>query len=77
MNVNGAFGGLLQSLISLLPLSPFAPVLQQFQQLPFLGYLNWFFPVRGCLTVMAGWLLAVAVFYSYSVIARWVKLIGD
>lgn len=77
MEVQGAFGGLIQSLISVLPTSPFAPVLEQFEDLPFLGYLNWFFPVRGCLTVMAAWLVAVAAFYLYSVIARWVKLIGD
>lgn len=77
MEVQGAFGGLIQSLISVLPTSPFAPVLEQFEDLPFLGYLNWFFPVRGCLTVMAAWLVAVAAFYLFSVIARWVKLIGD
>lgn len=77
MNVGDAFKGLLQNLINVLPASPFAPFIEQFSNLPYLGYLNWFFPVRGCLSVMAAWLAAVTLFYIYSVIARWVKLIGD
>lgn len=77
MSIGEALGGLVQRIVSVLPRSPFQDVLEQFSQLPFLGYLNWFFPVRACLTVMAGWLVAIAAFYLYSVIARWVKLIGD
>ena len=77
MDIKTAFNGLIDDVISALPLSPFASVLDQFEMLPWLGYLNWFFPVRACLTVMSGWLVAVASFYLFSVIARWVKLIGD
>lgn len=77
MNIGDAWKGLLQNLINVLPTSPFAPFLEQFSDIPALGYLNWFFPVRGCLTVMAAWLAAVTLFYIYSVVARWVKLIGD
>lgn len=77
MNIGDAFKGLISSIVQLLPASPFAPFLAQFAQLPYLGYLNWFIPVRGCLQVMAAWLTAVTLFYLYSVVARWVKLIGD
>lgn len=77
MNIGDAFKGLIQNIISLLPTSPFAPFIQEFSSLPFLGYLNWFFPVRACLTVMAAWLSAITLFYIYSVVMRWVKLIGD
>lgn len=77
MKVSDVWSGLLQRLIQALPISPFAPYINQFAGLPGLGWLNWFFPVRGCLQVMAAWLTAVALFYVYSVIARWVKLIGD
>lgn len=77
MNIGDAWNGLLQNLVNALPVSPFAGYLDQFASLPALGYLNWFFPVRGCLTVMAAWLAAVTLFYLYSVVARWVKLIGD
>lgn len=77
MNIGDAFKGLIQNIISALPTSPFAPFVEQFSNLPFLGYLNWFFPVRACLTVMAAWLAAITLFYIYSVVMRWVKLIGD
>lgn len=77
MNISDAWGGLVQNIVQLLPTSPFAPWIEQFAALPGLGWLNWLFPVRGCLQVMAAWLTAVALFYVYSVIARWVKLIGD
>ena len=77
MNIGDAFKGLIQNIINVLPTSPFAPFVDEFSSLPFLGYLNWFFPVRACLTVMASWLAAITLFYIYSVVMRWVKLIGD
>ena len=69
-----AFG---EKLLQLLPLSPFTQFIDQFRNLPFLGYLNWFFPVGDCLGVMAAWLTAVGLFYLYSILMRWLKVIGD
>lgn len=77
MSINQAFNGLINSLVSLLPVSPFASFIDQFSGLPWLGVLNWFFPVRQCLIVMAAWLVAIALFYAYSIVMRWVKMIGD
>lgn len=77
MNIGDAFEGLIQSVLEVLPTSPFRSVIEDFGEIPWLGVLNWFFPVRGCLAVMALWLGAVSLFYIYSVIMRWVKLIGD
>ena len=77
MTIQQAFDGLIDAIVRVLPHSPFADMIQQFSEIPFLGYLNWFIPVRAMLTVMLIWLTAVAAFYLYSVIARWVKLIGD
>ena len=69
-----AFG---EKLLQLLPLSPFTQFIDLFRNLPFLGYLNWFFPVGDCLKVMAAWLTAVGLFYLYSILMRWLKVIGD
>lgn len=69
-----AFANLLSSV---LPLSPFTQYIDQFRSLPYLGWLNWFFPVGDCLVVMAAWLTAVGLFYLYSIVMRWVKMIGD
>lgn len=77
MSLGEAFSGILDSIIAVLPTSPFHDHIVAIGQLPYLGYLNWFFPVRGCLIVMVTWLTAIAVFYLYSIIMRWVKMIGD
>lgn len=77
MDIGQAFSGLVDDIIELLPTSPFQQFLEDFEELPYLGYLNWFFPVRGCLIVLAAWLGAIALFYLYSIVMRWVKMIGD
>ena len=71
------FTSLLESLKAVLPLSPFKEFLSTFAGIPALGYLNWFFPVRECLGIMSVWLTAVGLFYMYSIVMRWIKVIGD
>lgn len=61
----------------LLPLSPFAPYISQLQGIPFLGYLNWFFPIGTALEIMATWLTVIITWYSWQVVLRWLKVIGD
>lgn len=76
MDFAGAFNGLIDSILQLLPTSPFRPFLSELGQLPYLSWVNWFFPVGDCLRVMTVWLVAITVFYLYSVVMRWVKLLG-
>jgi hypothetical protein len=64
-------------LLSVLPTSPFDKYLTAFSSLPYLSWLNWFIPIRDCIKVGEAWLTAIAVFYLYSIIMRWVKMIGD
>lgn len=77
MDITTAFGGLMDTILSVLPTSPFAGVVNAFARSPYLAYLNWFFPVSECIALCEVWLAAIALFYIYSVIMRWVKLIGD
>lgn len=77
MEFQTVFDTFAQKLLELLPLSPFQQFIDQFRDLPYLGWLNWFFPVGPCLTVMLAWLGAVGLFYLYSILMRWLKLIGD
>ena len=64
--------------LGLLPRSPFTQIQSFLSPIePYLGYLNWFVPVNWILSVMLLWLTAVGLFYLYSVIMRWIKLIGD
>lgn len=64
-------------LISVLPTSPFGGFLGNFKTAfsPYLSTLNWFVPIKDFLTIMGVWLGAVALFYLYSIIMRWVKML--
>lgn len=69
------FKPFVEFLKSVLPLSPFRQFLSRFASIPHLDWLNWFVPVREILAVMSAWLVAVGLFYLYSVIMRWIKVI--
>lgn len=77
MEFEAVFQAFAEKLLSLLPLSPFQEFISNFSSLPYLGWLNWFFPVGDCLVVMAAWLVSVGLFYMYSIVMRWLKMIGD
>lgn len=64
-------------ILSVLPHSPVQKFLASFEDLPYLSWLNWFIPVSSILIVIEAWLTAIALFYVYSIIMRWIKLIGD
>lgn len=66
----------LSGLLSVLPLSPFTEIISSLGAMPFLGYLNWFIPIGAFLKIGSAWLAAIGLYYLYSVIARWVKLIS-
>lgn len=66
---------LLSVILHLLPLSPFADAIDSLTELPYLGYLNYFIPVGTFIKIGEAWLAAIALFYLYSVLARWIKLI--
>ena len=64
-------------ILSVLPTSPFDKYLDSLGSLGYLGYLNWFIPVGSFIKILLTWVTAVGVFYIYSIIMRWVKMIGD
>lgn len=75
-DMQGLLDKFLQFLLSVFPRSPFRETIEQFAQLPFLGYLNWFVPVGEMVVIGGAWLTAIGLYYLYSIIARWVKLIA-
>lgn len=74
-NLQDIFNKFWQAIIKFLPSSPFKGFINQFQNIPFLEELNWFVPVSEIIVVMEVWLAAVVVYYMYSAIMRWIKLL--
>lgn len=66
----------LQAVLSLFPLSPFREVIEELGSLPYLGYINWFVPIGDFVKIGTVWLAAIAAYYAWSIIARWIKLIS-
>lgn len=64
-------------ILSVLPTSPFEKYINQLNDLDYLGYLNWFIPIGDFIKILMTWTAAIGVFYIYSIIMRWVKMIGD
>ena len=64
-------------IIAILPVSPFQGMIETLEETPYLGYLNWFFPVGRCLTALVSWCTAIAVFYGVSWILRQLNIIGS
>lgn len=65
------------ALLALFPLSPFREFIDSWNVPVWLGWLNWFFPVGRIIAIMSLWLLAISAFYLISIVARWIKMIGD
>lgn len=69
---------LLNVIISIFPTSPFSAYFANFslQYGDILGYVNYFIPIGTFVTILQDFYLpAVLLFYVWSVVARWVKVI--
>ena len=79
MDIINALGAKLEDIlrwvINLLPDSPFMALNSSPIQ-PYLQALNWIVPIDFMISTMSAWLVAIVVYYVYSVILRWVKAIS-
>lgn len=64
-------------LIAILPVSPFESIVDTISDTPYLGYLNWFFPVGRCLTALSVWAIAIGIYYGISWIFRQLGIVGS
>lgn len=60
---------------NILPLDPFLDYINGIKDLPYLGWVNWFFPVHEALVIMGAWVGVVGAFFAVQVILRWLKVI--
>lgn len=75
MTLEDFLNGLIQGIVALLPQDPIQPFLSEIHLGEWVGWLNWFINVKLFNRILAAWLVAVAGFYIYQAIARWMKLI--
>jgi hypothetical protein len=73
----GWLNTILGTIFFFLPNDPFTPYINSMAGAEWLGNLNWFIPFGTLVGIGGSWLVAVAVFYVYQVILRWVKAIGS
>lgn len=67
-------GSVLGTLVGLLPKSPFQfASSSQFGEL--LSKINYFVPIYEFISILELWIVAVAAYYLYSIVARWLKAI--
>lgn len=69
------FAYIANGILAVLPNSPFQ-MISNSGVAEYLGYLNWIIPVETLLTIAFYWVTAIAVYYLYSVILRWIKVIS-
>lgn len=67
-------GDALNLLLALFPPSPF-DIVQDSQFNDLVEKINYFIPVYEFVSIMESWLIAIAIYYLYSIYARWVKAI--
>ena len=58
----------LSFVISKLPQSPFVSFIDALADIPFLSHLNYFIPISTFIGIGEAWLVAIGVFYLYSII---------
>lgn len=61
--------------LKLLPTSPFTEFINAYSDIPYLGWLNWFIPVGQMIAIGEAWLVAIGLFYMYSIVLRWIRAI--
>lgn len=65
----------LNAILSVLPTSPFSSYISALSSMPYLGYLNYFVPVGTFIAIGQAWLTAIALFYLYSIVMSWIRVI--
>ena len=68
---------LFSALVLVLPTSPFQKFIKEIDDIPWLGVVNYFIPIGTMLSIFLAWLTAMGLFYLYSILMRWIKIVGE
>lgn len=61
--------------LELLPHSPFRQAIDLVGNIPYIEYIKWFVPIDEAILILMWWGSAIAIYYGYMIILRWVKAI--
>lgn len=75
--INAFLSAIAATVMSFLPDSPVRPYIDQLEMSSWVGYLNYFIPVGTFIAIGTAWTAAIAIFYTYQMILRWAKAVGD
>lgn len=73
--ISNVFAKIIDSILQFLPKSPFPEMMALVTDIPYLKELNWFIPVAEMLYVTTLWLGAIAIYYIYSAMLRFVRVL--
>lgn len=62
---------------TILPVSPFRPYIDALKVSEYMAYINYFVPVGTMVDILGAWITCMGLFYMYSVIMRWAKIVGE
>lgn len=62
-------------LIDFLPTSPFRKAINLIGEIPYMSEIAWFVPIQEIVLILMWWGSAIAIYYGYMIILRWVKAI--
>ena len=72
--LSGAFQNIVDAIFNILPTSPIVYLQSDPTISLYLGYVNFFVPIYLWISILEGWLFAIAAFYVVRVIMRWLKM---
>lgn len=75
--INMFLRSIVSVILAILPNSPIKPFIESISSVSWLGWLNWVIPVGTFVSIGAAWLAAIVIFYTYQLILRWSKAVGD
>ena len=73
--INEVSSAIFNTIMALLPTSPFLNIKIPQELSDLMGYLNYYVPFSGMLTIGAAWISCILVFYGYQMLLRFIKAV--
>lgn len=74
--INDVANKLFEAILVLLPTSPFQNIHLDPIFMDFLGYFNYYFPMKTLLSIALAWCTCIATYYAYQLILRTIKAVS-